>query len=456
MKTEALAIVTISLLLSACGGTKKVQGPPQPDWVTNRPKSQLYYYGVGAARKTLDVSQFQQAARQNALADMSSEISVSISSNSVIHAFESNLNFNEDFTSTIRAQTQQDLEGYEQVDSWEDLNNYWVYYRLSKLQYQQLKEKRKNDAVTRSLDFFSSGINAREGGNARLGLVQMVKALEPIKPYFSEPLPVDINGSEVFLGNEIFKEISNTLAQITIVPVKGYISVKAGQAIPSSMLAFDAIFRNSIPIASLPLEVEYSEKLMRNNRQRTNSNGNASFDIDVVRSRKSLESFTAKIDINDILNEAGTDPLTRRLINRFNLPNGTIRINIEKPIIYITSIETNLGEVIKPGYIEQSIKKKAVEMGYLVKDVVEEADYIIEVIAATSSKGQAGQFKVACLEGTLSLETRNGNQLYHKPLSGFEGRHFELKQAGEEAFKDAKRKVEISYFREMHEAINRL
>ncbi|MDD2278171.1 MAG: LPP20 family lipoprotein [Bacteroidales bacterium] len=456
MKTKALAIVTISLLLSACGGTKKVQGPPQPEWVTNRPKSQLYYYGVGAARKTLDVSQFQQAARQNALADMSSEISVSISSNSVIHAFESNLNFNEDFTSTIRAQTQQDLEGYEQVDSWEDLNNYWVYYRLSKLQYQQLKEKRKNDAVTRSLDFFLSGINAREGGDVRLGLVQMVKALEPIKPYFSEPLPVDINGSEVFLGNEIFKEISNTLAQITIVPAKVYISVKAGQAIPSSMLAFDAFFRSSIPIVSLPLEVEYSEKPMRNNKQRTNSNGNASFDIDVVRSKKSLESFTAKIDINDILSEAGTDPLTRRLINRFNLPNGTIRINIEKPIIYITSSETNLGEVIKPGYIEQSIKKKAVEMGYLVKDVLEEADYIIEIIAATSSKGQAGQFKVACLEGTLSLETRNGNQLYHKPLSGFEGRHFELKQAGEEAFKDAKRKVEISYFREMHEAMNRL
>lgn len=456
MRTKVLAIFTISVLLSACGGPKKVQGPPQPDWVPNRPTSQLYYYGIGAARKTLDVSQYQQAARQNALADMASEISVSISSNSVIHAFESNLNFTEDFSSTIRAQTQQDLEGYEQVDSWDDVNNYWVYYRLSKAQYQQLKDKRKNDAITRSLDFFTSGINAREGGDVRLGLVQMVKALEPIKPYFSESLPVDIKGTEVYLGNEIFKEISNTLAQITIAPVKGNINIKTGQPISSSMLAFKAFFRGSTPIASLPLGVDYTEKPLRNNKQRTNSAGNASFDIDVVRSKKSFESFTAKVDLNDILTEAGTDQLTRRLLTRFNLPKGTIRINIEKPVIYIISAETNLGEAIKPGYIEQSIIKKAVEMGYLVKNTPTEADYIVRIVAAASSKGQAGQYKVACLGGTLSLETGNGNQLYHKPLDGFEGRHFEMKQAGEMAFKDAKRKVEISYFREMHEAINRL
>ena len=455
MRTKLFTIIGFSLLLGACVGGKKVQGPPKPDWVTNRPTSQMYYYGIGAARKTSNVSQYQQAARQNALADMANEISISISSNSVIHAFESNLNFREDFTSTIRAQTQQDLEGYEQVGSWDDENTYWVSYRLSKAHYQQLKEKKKSDAVTRSVDFFTSGISARQSGDVRLALVQMVKALEPIKPYFSEPLPVSIDGTEVYLGNEIFKEISNTLAQISLVPQMAEVSVKVGQAIPASVLRFSALFQNSTPIASLPLEVTYSEKPLRNNKQRTNSNGNASFDVDVVRSKKTFESFSATINLNDILTEAGTDPLIRRLVTRFNLPKGTIRINVDKPVIYILSNETNLGDPLSPGPLEQSVKKKAVEMGYLVKSAPEEADYVIRIIAATSSRGQAGQFKVASLEGTLRLETSKGDQLYHKPLEGFQGRHFELKQAGEEAFKEAKRKVEISYFREMHEAITR-
>ena len=161
MKIRLLLVSALLLMLIGCSGGKKAQQAqlaPQPEWVKMRPSSPTYYYGIGAVRKSMDVGQYQQAARQNALADMAGEISTTISSNSVLHAFESNLGFRDDFTSTIRAQTQQDLEGYELVDSWEDLENYWVYYRLSKALYQELKEQRKNDAISRSFDYFTSGL----------------------------------------------------------------------------------------------------------------------------------------------------------------------------------------------------------------------------------------------------------------------------------------------------------
>ena len=457
MKLRVLLVATVVLLLAGCTGGKKAKQPaiPQPEWVRSRPSSQMYYYGIGSARKTDDVSQYQQTARQSALADMSGEISISISSNSVIHAFESNLNFREDFTSTIKAQTQQDLEGYELVDSWEDLNSYYVYYRLSKSHYNMLKEQRKNNAVTRSLDFYSSALIARQAGSVRIALVQLVKALEPIKPYFSEPLPVDFQGSQIFLGNEIFKELSATIAAIELMPINRAIDIKTGSPVSSSLLKFEARHRETGIIAELPLVVNYSEKPIRNNRQRTGSNGLASFDVDVVRSNKSFETFTATIDLDDILAEAGSDPFIRRLVTRFNLPQGAIRINIEKPVFFVISSEVNLGEVLQPGFLEESFKKKAIEAGYLVKDDVEEADYIVRISAATSDRGVSGQFKNVSLEGVIRVETKAGNQLYHKPLEGFRGRHLEMKQAGEEAFREARRRLEITFFREIHEAINR-
>ena len=254
MKLRVLLVATVVLLLAGCTGGKKAKQPaiPQPEWVRSRPSSQMYYYGIGSARKTDDVSQYQQTARQSALADMSGEISISISSNSVIHAFESNLNFREDFTSTIKAQTQQDLEGYELVDSWEDLNSYYVYYRLSKSHYNMLKEQRKNNAVTRSLDFYSSALIARQAGSVRIALVQLVKALEPIKPYFSEPLPVDFQGSQIFLGNEIFKELSATIAAIELMPINRAIDIKTGSPVSSSLLKFEARHRETGIIAELP------------------------------------------------------------------------------------------------------------------------------------------------------------------------------------------------------------
>lgn len=458
MKVRVLILITIAALLSGCGGSKKVQGPPplpQPEWVQSRPVSSMYYYGIGAARKSSDISQYQQAARQNALADMANEISVSISSNSVINAFESNLNFREDFTSTIRAQTQQDLEGYEQVDSWENEGNYWVYYRLSKAKYQELKEQRKRNAITRSLDFFSTALNARDAGSTRLAIVQLIKALEPIKPYFTEPLPVEYNGSQVYLGNEIFKELSATIAAIDIVPINLTVSVKAGKGVESSLLLFEARHRETGIIPDLPLVVSYSEKPIRNNKQRTASNGLASFDIDRVRSTKSYEVLTATIDLEDMLTEAGSDPLTRKLVTRFNLPQGAIRINIDKPVFFIESNELNLGEPIKPGFLEESFKRKAIENGYLVKDNPSEADYIVKITAVTSSKGESGQFKNVSLEGVITVDSKDGNQIYHKPLEGFNGRHMDYKQASDDAFKEARRRLEISYFREIHEAIGK-
>jgi hypothetical protein len=456
--SNALIITMLAVAMVSCSGSKKVQGPPpipQPEWAKNRPTSQTYYYGIGIARKTFDVNQYQQAARQNALSDMAGEISISISSNSVIHAFESNLSFREDFTSTIRAQTQQDLEGYELVDTWEDAENYWVFYKLSKSHYNQLKEQKRNNAVVRSLDFFTSGIDACDAGNIRLALVQLVKALEPIKPYFSEPLPVDFRGSQIFLGNEIFKEISATLSGLEIIPLNGEVSVKTGQGLSSSSLQFQARFRAIGNISELPLIVSYSEKPIRNNRKRTEKNGIASFEIDVVRSNKSHETLTATIDIDEILIEGTTDAMIRRMISRFNLPQGSVRVNIEKPIFAIVSNEVNMGEKLSPGILYNSFQKKSIEGGYVIKEKSSEADYVVYINVLTKKAGQTGNYKNAALEGSIKVETPTGKQIYYKSLEGFTGRHFNEKDAGSEAIKEVQRRLEVTYFREIHEAISK-
>ena len=455
---NALILFVLAFALVGCSGSKKVQGPPpvpQPEWAKNRPTSQVYYYGIGIARKTFDVNQYQQAARQNALSDMAGEISISISSNSVIHAFESNLNFREDFTSIIRAQTQQDLEGYELVDTWEDTENYWVFYRLSKSHYNQLKEQRKNNAITRSLDFFTSGINACDAGNIRQALMQFIKALELIKPYFSEPLPVEFRGSQIYLGNEIFKEFSATLSGLEIIPLNGEVNVKTGHGISASALQFQARFRAFGNISELPLAVSYSEKPIRNNKKRTERNGIASFEIDAVRSTKTHETLTATIDIDEILMEGTSDPVIRRMISRFTLPQGSIRINIEKPIFAIVSNEVNMGEKIIPGILYSSFRRKAIEGGYEIKEKESEADYIVRINVLTKIAGQSGNYKNAVIEGFIKVETPKGNQVYYKSLEGFTGRHFNEKEAGNEALKEVQRRIEVTYFREIHETITK-
>jgi hypothetical protein len=452
-----LAVITILLSgLFSCGGSKKVQQEqfrPKPEWIKSRPSSQAYYYGIGASRKTLDANQYMQSARQNALADMAGEISVSISSNSVLHAFESNLNFREDFTSTIRTQAQQDLEGYEMVDSWEDAENYWVFYKLSKAQHQEIKEKRRANAITQSLNFYSNALNSRNQGDIRSSIVQLIKALNPIKPYFSEPLPANYKGKQIYLGSEILNELTHTLNQIKIVPVNKSIMVKLGNEILPSQLQFMVKGSSTNPAHGIPLLASYTEKPIRNNKQRTNANGVAGFSVDIVRSKSSIETFSATLDMDDFLAEANADPLIRKLVKPFNLPNASININIRTINFAVVVKETVLGKAQIPPMLKESFERKSSEAGFKVTPNQQNADYIATIIAVANPRTETGQYKNVQVEGSIKVQTNQGDVIYLKALDGFNGRHFNYEQAANEAFREVIRKFENSYFREIQEAI---
>ena len=41
-------------------------------------------------------------------------------------------------------ESQKDLEGYDLVSTWEDEKEYWLYYKLSKSKWAEIRSERKN------------------------------------------------------------------------------------------------------------------------------------------------------------------------------------------------------------------------------------------------------------------------------------------------------------------------
>jgi hypothetical protein len=447
----------ILILIQSCGSGKQLAEPAsqRPDWVRSRPIVPGYYIGIGWAQKTSNVHQYQQAAKQNAFSDLASEISVSISSNSVLHAFESKLGFNEDFSSTIQARTQEELAGFDIVDTWEDQGNYWIYYRLSAIRHQEIKDKKRDDAVKLSSGLFQNALESRARGQFRTSLVQLISSMEAIKNHFDDPLPVQSGDRQIQLGNEIFNELSSTISQIEIIPVNPQIDIRTGQAVPSAMLRFKVSSRESGPVPDFPLVATYSERPIRNNRGRTDRDGNAEFGIDGVRSARSFETFTITADMTAILTEATTDPMIRRLISRFSIPEGSVRINIIKPVIMLVANEHNIGEELLAGTLRESFRKNAMEAGYLITDTPSGADFIVRITANTLPAGESGVYRNALLSGNISAEDNLGNQIFHRELDGFRGSHFEMTRAGEDAFRQAVRRMDSTFFRELDEALKK-
>lgn len=455
IKYRVISCIIILIFIQACGTQKNVpeHTSPQPYWIKSRPVSPGYYTGIGWARKNSNINQYQQSAKQNALSDLASEISVNISSNSVLHAFESNLGFREDFSSTIQARTQEELEGFELTDTWEDQDNYWVYYSLSASRYSEIKDTRKNDAATLAASHLKNALERREQGNIRMSLVYFINSMTAIKDYLNDPLPYELDGKTIQLGNEIFSEMSYTISQLEISPIKKEIEVKTGQEILPSSLKFKITYQSTTPAPDFPLLANYSGRPIRNNRIRTGRDGTGGFGIDRIRSSVNAETLTVRADLESIISEATTDPVIRRLVGRFSVPESGMRINIIKPIIALDTNEELMGRELSGGTLGDSFKKNAIDAGYILDNNSDKPDYVVRITASTYSAGESGSYKNVVLEGSIFVEAQNGNMIYHRELDGFKGSHFDFNRAGEEAYRQAIRRMNSTYFREIDEVL---
>ena len=140
---------SLLLLAGACKPAQQVQQPPppapavRPAWVDSRPVTGAYYVGIGIAPKNRP--DFQEAAKQNALNDLASEISVTVEGNSLLYTLDTRGQFTDSYTSTVRTRTSQQLEGFELVDSWDSGTELWTYYRLSKAEHARLHDFLEED-----------------------------------------------------------------------------------------------------------------------------------------------------------------------------------------------------------------------------------------------------------------------------------------------------------------------
>ena len=93
------------VFLASCGGVKEIplEESTYPQWITNRPISSDTYVGIGKALKNTE--DYRAIGKQNALTDLSSEISVLLSSESIFHQVDKGDSYREDYQSLIQVES---------------------------------------------------------------------------------------------------------------------------------------------------------------------------------------------------------------------------------------------------------------------------------------------------------------------------------------------------------------
>lgn len=191
----------------------------EPYWVSKLPYNPDYYIGIGVATIEVGNDEYLTQAKNSALNDIASSIMITISSSYYRNIVERLGVIEDDFRSKIQTKTSADLEGYEIVGTWKNDKQYWIYIRLSKEHYEQLKSDRLENALSMTRDYFIKARDSQEKQNLERALFYYLQALRSIDNYVHEPLTIQYNNKDILLNNEIFSEIHSILSNISLLNI---------------------------------------------------------------------------------------------------------------------------------------------------------------------------------------------------------------------------------------------
>jgi len=316
-----------------------------PEWVQNHPISQSYYVGVGISKK-IKGTDYRELAKKNAYEEISSEISVSVSSNSILNQQEKNGKFTEMFKTTSKTHTNNQLTGCKQIAYWENKDEFWVYYKLSKAEVERQKQIAIDDALI-SLEQAVIYDNNNEYANA---ISSYSMAISAIKPYLGQRLKTTYNGRTVFLGQLIVDKYRNLISSVELSSNQEELKFVSFQFIPEIEIR---LTRNGKALKNIPLKVT-SKAFKYEGDFKFDSEGKVRLPKVRANTFKSSARTTLSMNVDQMIEETVSDDLVKALLKGYK----TSFLELK----YILDEEANTNSNSNKQLAKYDIKRK--EIGY--------------------------------------------------------------------------------------------
>ena len=408
---------------------------PRPDWLSAKPIQDRYYIGIGHSVKD-GTNNYIQSAKNSALEDIISEIRVTVSSTSVLSMIDANKEFQERYEQIIKTTASDELQEYEQVGAWEDDQNYWVYYRLSKQRYKEIKDEQKRNAVTLALDFFSKAKQAERAGDDVLALGFYFKGFGAIEKYLAEPIRLEYEGKEILLTNEIYASIQQQLDRMELIANPSEIMLNRRVTSGTETVNVSAVYKGSKnPISGLPLKA-YFEKGAGDvfPEYKTDASGQSKILLTKISSKDIEQTVAVKVNM---LNFAGENAshIYALISAKMVVPKVNILLKVQRPIVYITSDEKTLGVNKSNEQITNRVKNFLTSSGFEFTNSKEKAELWMDILANSEKGAVSGSIYITYVTAVIKVVSLSGNkEIYATTLDRFKGYSLDFERSSQEAY----------------------
>jgi hypothetical protein len=448
MSRKLFPMLWLLLLLGCKSKQTAVQlppEPPRPEWVQNRPILPGYYVGIGVARKTGSSFDHIEQAKRNALNDMVSQIKVNVQANSIQSQLERNRVFSDEFRSFTRLTTDLKIENFEVVADWQNDREYWVYYRLSVADYQEQKNRQITAATQLALDLFDKAQLALAQQEYASAFIGHIRALEAIKAYLNEPLPVMRQGRQQFLGNEILTELNRMVSQLAIRVSPVQLKGKIGQEVQEELLVSVFYPRDKGKgIRNFPLRCSFSQgsgQLLGHTQ--TDDQGNCRIRIANISGKELIQEILIAPDFEAILQNQANAQLWMKAIEPQAIPSQRVQIQVARPLVWLSAQELGLDNQKAGSRLEDVIKSRLIAEGFQFTSDQAAADFKLE-LSASARQGtvNSGMYN-AQLELSLRLTDAKQQERFVQKLSGIRGVQLDFNKAVDAAYRKAATDLEL-------------
>ncbi len=447
-----ILLFSILLVFQACKTQQAIVEQPAnntPQWVGSRPVMNDYYIGIGMAKKSGLSDNYISVARNNALNDLVSEISIKISGNSMLYQFENKTELKEEFKTYTNTSIKENLEGYELSASWGNENEYWVFYKLSKKLYADAKAKKLDDIKKRALSFYEKASEYEEVADYNNAIISYLKAFDIIKKHLADELTIfSPTKGNINLGTEIYNSVQEILHNIHLKPNIDKLFVSLSTPITKDIIV-TAAYQNvkagkmPTPVAGLPLRFTFVKgKSVLDDKIITNTGGEAILSTAKVTNKGKVQQIKAALDIEAIMGDLGKDKLSSQLFAfESNIPQCKITVDVEGKKAFMEMEETDFGNPSQRKTIGNGFKKELSEKLFSFTDSKQKADVTVKIICKTT-KGtylEKNDLYVVYVDCEISIiDNKTDAEIFSNGFTNFKGMQI---RDYENALKDAQQKA---------------
>lgn len=438
-------LLILSILLTSCAAKKQAaEFEAQPEWVKQKPIISGYYVGVSSVKKVGTSAQYIAKARQEALTDLAEGVSSNVSSTSVLHSIETEYGFSESYDQRIQISTDDYLEGFEPVSFYENDHSYWVYYKISKRTYHEMKEKKKQEAIATALAKYQSGIQEQQQNKPKEALSFYLQGLQSIKRYLNEETPTELNGTSTDIGNKLYSSTSAILNALSIKSTTSEIKVKRGESFKNN-LEFLITYNNKT-VQGIPVEFTYTGGYLKKDRQNSDINGLVQLEPGILYSKNGKEQITASINLKNLAQKAVDDLFIRGLILKRNLKPAIVQVNIEAPSIALKIAENTCNDN-ECSRITNLFNQNAKQYGYEIKSI-KNADFVFELFYRYKTGESAGGLVSVYISGELIIKDKSNNIVWAKQTENIKGVANNDKDARKKTLNEFQTALNRKYFKQ--------